>query len=811
MVKAQFVRVAITIGTISGAPLPAHAAESAADPVFLSLLFLFFLLAFGMVGAMIYERRKMRAKLHEAEYYTDILDGLLGDSREGYILFHEHLPPRFSPKLAHWLKLDRLPVEFKDLGVVYEDLRKPVERLLEKGKGFDIELSLDDPARQFRIVGTPLGGPGAGVVRFSDRSLDAKISGYQDEKILNALSKAKRARDSADLIDFPLWVRGEDSELVWVNRAYVTAVDGKNRASVIRKGQELVSGKFGRRLTKMPRSGTDAATEERHFVVIQGERRAVNIHTAPCQLEDGSLGCLAYALDVTELESAKDELVHHTESHSETLNKLSTAVAIFGSDKKLEYYNSAYAKLWGLSEGMLFGHPHYGEVLEAARENRHLPEQANFPEWKKQQLDAFTALLEPVEEMWHLPTGATLRVVTQPHPLGGLLFFYEDVTDYLALERSYNTLFAVQEETLNNLHEGVAVFGSDGCLKLFNHAYGEIWKLSEEFLGTSPHIVEVMEACERLFSQSTEREALQALVVEGEAKKEVSSGQLHRMDSSVINYSSVPLPDGAILMTYIDMTDGFRIETALRERNMALEETHKIKTDFLAHMSYELRNPLNSIIGFSELMEKEYQGPLNTAQREYMDNILQASGHLMELINDILDLTVVEAGGMTLEITEFDLPSVLAQVVSSLEDRTRQKELEVTIDCPKGLKTIMGDERRIQHSLYNLLSNAVKFTPVLGRITIGATQDELHYNLYVKDSGVGIEPGELDTVFEKFFTGSNIPKGQGAGLGLSLVKSFIELHGGTIRVDSVINGGTTITCALPKQMGLDAQIDLSDE
>jgi len=266
-----------------------------------------------------------------------------------------------------------------------------------------------------------------------------------------------------------------------------------------------------------------------------------------------------------------------------------------------------------------------------------------------------------------------------------------------------------------------------------------------------------------------------------------------------------------MLITFIDVSDSFAIERVLRQRNQALEEADKIKTDFLAHMSYELRTPLNSIIGFSELLQKEYQGPLNDVQHEYMHSILSASGQLLELFNDILDLSVIEAGGLTLDIDEFELPDVLAQITAQLQERIAAKDIDLICDYARDLKPVWGDVKRIQHTIYNLLSNAVKFTPSLGVITLSVSQDDQNYIIVVKDSGVGIKFDEISRVFEKFFTGSNVHNGQGAGLGLSLVKSFVDFHGGKIDVQSSLNVGTEITINMPIRVGMDAQISMVSE
>jgi signal transduction histidine kinase len=260
----------------------------------------------------------------------------------------------------------------------------------------------------------------------------------------------------------------------------------------------------------------------------------------------------------------------------------------------------------------------------------------------------------------------------------------------------------------------------------------------------------------------------------------------------------------------IDVTDSYRVEYSLRKHNEALEEAQNIKTDFLANMSYELRNPLNSVLGFVELLEKEYQGPLNDAQRQYMHNILSASDYLLDLINYILDVSVIEAGGLSIEAKDFNLYNLIDSVVSKLDERIKQKTLSLVVSYKDGPETVFGDEHRIAHSISNLLSNDVKFTSDSGNISLNTWQDKDNYFISIKDDGIGIEQNELDNIFEKFYTGSNAPHGKGTGLGLSLVKIFVEKHGGHIHVESTIDVGTDMTCTFPKKLPSISDLSLND-
>lgn len=639
-----------------------------------------------------------------------------------------------------------------------------------------------------------------GVLWFQDITDQHQAIAARDRDIGGLKARAAAFEETLNALDMPVWMRDRELRLCWVNDAYARAVEATGGNDAVESGTELIANALtGTGREDAARALADGKpVQSHHYVVIDGQRRALQVKDMPCADIDGAI-VIGYARDVTEEEELTADITRHMDSHSETLNKLSTAVAIFAADKTLEFYNDAFVRLWQLPEEWLASHPHHGELLEAMREHRRLPEQADFPAWKRLQLARYTDLIEPVEEMWHLPNASTLRVVTQPHPLGGLLIFYEDVTDRLALERSYNTLIAVQRATLNNLHEGVAVFGSDGGLKLSNPAFTDIWRLGPAALDQTVHLSDIVGRAQSLFGQTEEYEKFRTLVFADEVERVVRSERLVRADGSIIDGSAVPLPDGATLITFLDVTDSMSIERALRERNEALETADRLKTEFVAHMSYELRTPLNNVIGFAELLDKEYYGPLNAQQHTYTHNIIESSNQLMVLINDILDLAVIEAGGMQLELGAVDVARAIANVAAMVREEIRNRGLRLDIAVPDDIGVIEADEKRIRQVLYNLLSNAMKFTPPTGRVSIGATDDGEMVRLYVADTGIGIDKDEQARVFDRFHRGRAAVQGKGVGLGLSLVRSFVDLHGGALSLISEPDKGTRLEVSLPRR------------
>ena len=242
-----------------------------------------------------------------------------------------------------------------------------------------------------------------------------------------------------------------------------------------------------------------------------------------------------------------------------------------------------------------------------------------------------------------------------------------------------------------------------------------------------------------------------------------------------------------------------RLFREIQEKSAQLEIANKHKSDFLANMSHELRTPLNAIIGFSEVLSERMFGELNEKQADYLKDIHESGKHLLSLINDILDLSKIEAGRMDLEISTFDLPSALSNAMTLVRERAQRHGIELTLEVDKDLGAFQADERKFKQIVLNLLSNAVKFTPDGGRVSVSAKKDTTHVEIAVKDTGIGIAPEDQAAVFEEFKQVGRdyTKKAEGTGLGLALTKRFVELHGGEIRLESALGKGSTFTISLP--------------
>src|SRR5216684_1200751 len=362
------------------------------------------------------------------------------------------------------------------------------------------------------------------------------------------LGETEMLRAFVAAVPWPIWAKRGEGGLSYANAAYARATEATGVADAIDRDLELLDS--GDRHEMDRALNEKAAFTARLPIVIGGERRIYDVHAL--NLGDGSAGI---AIDASEATALREALVRMAEAHRRTLDQLSSGVAVFDGQRRLAFYNDSYRRLWDLDRAFLDSNPDDSSVLDRLRAARKVPEQPDFRAWKAKLHEAYRAV-DPEKDTWYLPDGRAVSVVTTPNPEGGVTYLFDDVTESLDLARRFDGLIRVQRETLDNLAEAVAVFGSNGRAQLFNPAFAKMWKLSPEALREQPHIETVESWCR-------------------------------------------PLLDDATMLTFQDITDTENVERALRERNEALETADQMKVDFVHHVSYELRSPLTTIIGFS--------------------------------------------------------------------------------------------------------------------------------------------------------------------------------------------------------------------
>ncbi len=598
-----------------------------------------------------------------------------------------------------------------------------------------------------------------------------------------------------NLLPYPVWMRDSDLNIIYFNNKFSQMIgyNEEGRSDAI----SLELDKQSKQLAQLAKEINMERSEERH-IIVDGQRFLYQFFEIPVPTADIMVGC---GYDMTSKELIKLELERHISAQSDLLESTASATAIYGSDTRIQFFNQAFVKLWDLDDRWLVTGPTYSQILEKLREKRKLPEQVDFQRFKNEQIKLFTDLISTHNDFFYLPDGRYLRVIVIQHALGGLLFSYEDMTDRLELERSFKTLSAVQKETIDNLNEGITVFSENGKLELSNPKFLQMWKQEKDFVHSKPHVSELLSKMGSLFNPKIKWEEFKNDFILRISARRTSNISIELIDESLIDVLFVPLPDGGTLVSYHDVTDSMLVERSLRERNQALQEADRIKTEFLANVSYELRSPLTSIIGFSEALDKRFFGGLTKHQVDYVKSIYNSSQYLMSLINDIIDLASIDAGYMKLDLDKFDIYQTITSIIPLTQERIKNHNLKFEFDCKPDIGFMIGDEKRIKQVIFKLLSNAIAYSKEKGlvKLSVSKNSDGSEVIFIIEDEGIGMDIAETKHIFDKFYR-INTPgklKKSGAGLGLSLVKSFVELHEGKIIVKSAKNKGSQFKCIIP--------------
>ncbi|AOH85439.1 histidine kinase [Sphingomonas panacis] len=712
-------------------------------------------------------------------------------------------------QLGDWLGLAAAPRYLADLaseagGLSPRDadaLAAEIAAAQKSGRPFSRSVRAIGSSRALMIRGakaaSELRAPGGVVLWVFDATDDlAEIERLSDE-----VAAAHRAFDVlTGLIQaapMPMWYRGADMRLAMVNSHYADAVDAADPEDAVGRGLELLEGGG----LGGPLAGAVAARDSDRLQVkampatIKGERRMLRVYDVP--MPDG--GVAGFAVDIEDLEQARAAIKRLGETERATLDRLSAGVAQFGADRALSFFNQPFQRIFGIESEWLADSPEFDRVLERMREGNRLPEVRDFPGWKAERRAWFVATGGAIEEQWHLPGGVHLRVVAQPLPDGGLLLIFEDRTEQVQLASGLDTLLRVRAATFENLFEALGVFAADGRLQIWNNKFRMLWDLDEAFLATHPRVDALAEKAAPRLANPDRAALIGELVRAATVERQQRGGQVRFADGRYFEFAAVPLPDGNGLFTMLDTTDRRRIETALRDRNEALEAADRVKTSFVANMSYELRTPLTSISGFAEMLSAGYGGKLNDTAGSYVEAILESVQRLGALVDDVLDLTQSDGPEPAVVREEVDLVPLARGAARAVAPLVERRTLEFVVEVMPSAGIVRGDPKRIRQVIEHLLRHAVVGTPPGGRILLHVDGDSSAARVVVSDDGAGMTPQAVARAFDRFAEPGLTRDGERAlGLGLPLAKQFVEAHGGTIELMSEPGEGTAITVLLPR-------------
>lgn len=674
-------------------------------------------------------------------------------------------------------------------------LRKSLDVLRRNGEAFSITIILPEGnviEADGRVAGSQA------VLWLEDASIRGEdertaISRFETQKLLTQDDPVAFI-DMLGRAPFPIWRTSSQGKLVWVNEAYVSAVSAENMSAVLEEQIELDKQAAEEAQMVLTRQTT---VENIRRVNIGQDMKSMLISLFPI-----SGGAVGMAVDASETEGLRSALTRHIQSHDELLNNMDEAIVIFGPDQRMSFHNTAFTELFKLEPGWFSDRPSHSEWLDLMREKQLLQPRPDYSEWKRGELALYTDWPDEVpDEIWSLPDGTTLRLARMRDPRGGISLLMSDITNTVTLQSQFNTLINVQAATLDKLSEGIAVFGPDGNLKISNKAFAELWGLAEDDVEPGNAFSAIIERSLPFYHDKIFWSDLKARTTDPSPEVRLHvDGEIKRSDDKMLTWLSRPLPDGATLIAWDDVTSSRQAEAALIERAEALEAADRLKSEFVGHVSYQLRTPLTTIAGYADFLQNNLAGELSDKQSEYVFAIQTASEDLKKTIDDILDIAAIEANVLDLELGDVNVFELLDQALDYVATKAEDTKKNLILDCPKDVGIIRADARRLKQIIYNLLSNALRFTKPGGKIVLGARQaPNGGVTVWVKDDGVGIPSERQPQVFESFKSSRG-----GAGLGLALVQRFVEQHGGWVELESEEGQGTHVTFYMPRHASTSA-------
>ncbi len=437
-------------------------------------------------------------------------------------------------------------------------LQKYIDLLRNDGVSFEDDFMIKSPNKRLRLSGMRINGIDGNIycdmIWFRDISLESQVILELESEKTNWFKQIIQLEDLINNIPYPVWMRNDKLDIFQINNKYLDFFENKSREDILSNHLEIQDIK-GENISKNLAFLAHSVNKPKQQVVTvikNGERKVYNVIETPFNADErlDKIYTVGALIDITELDDFKQNLKIHQNAHLEIMGKLGTAFAVFDQKQKLAFYNKAFSLLWKLDDNWLEQQPDYSSFLDILREKRLLPEVPDYLSFKLGEQKEFNSIFETKEDMLHLPNEQTIRRVRIPHPMGGLVFAYEDVSDKLATRRAYNALLSVQKEVLENLFDAVVIFSPDGRLASYNQAYLKLWQIPELALQNEPTMSELIEMQKKFFIKVDDWKTLKNDIISHIESFTTKTFILNRNNNDQVEVMSKNLSDGSIMITY---------------------------------------------------------------------------------------------------------------------------------------------------------------------------------------------------------------------------------------------------------------------
>ena len=581
----------------------------------------------------------------------------------------------------------------------------------------------------------------------------------EQKKSKALLKKISALQHYCDVLPIPFWCRDDKQNFIFTNKAYKDLTEGGTNELIHKtKAHFLAQSALLHKNTQ----SLEATS------ICHGKRYDFKIHEMAFNDDNDMVFTVGYAVDISEFCDLRQKYNHTQTGQRDILGHLCVALILFDERKNILFYNQAFLDLWGLNNTDLQAHSDHPSLLELLRSKRLLPEQRDIKQWRHTQFASYTDSKTLYKDRWHLPDGRIIAMTSTGYGNGNVVSFYEDITKHFTLERVLENSVKNLQETLDSLDAQIALFDVNCKLKVFNKGMNY---LASNLLQHGIHLSKMAEILQNHHDISTFCYRLIDMTQEAFLTKDICEIVKDKTQKTYYLHAE-RLESGDILMTFRDISAQTHYEDVLSARTEALAELSHIREMLFRQISFQLREPMTVISGFSEVLHREMFGTLNQKQAEYVGDIRKASGRILELIDNLADLVRLDGDDETLRkgFSSLDLDKIIKSAISCVHSHIEDKNIAIDYHISSPYIKIYGDFSALRQVFIQILLNSIQASPKNSVISLKIFQKEEKNIISIKDEGCGLSQEIIDYIQTGHYP--DLLK----GYGLRYIKRMCALH-----------------------------------